>query len=50
MHLPTPKNHYVKDVQPNSDIPIFAAPAERIVHYNRFNVIDQGENAMMDSR
>lgn len=42
--------YYVKDVELNSDIPIFAMTVERIVYYNRFNVIDQRETAMMDPR
>ena len=50
VNLPTPKNHYAKDVQLTSDIPIFATSGGKIVYYNRFNVLDQRETAMMDSR
>lgn len=50
VNLPTPKNHFAKDVQLSSDIPIFATSGEKIVYYNRFNVVDQRETAMMDSR
>ena len=50
VHLPAPKNHYAKDVELKRDIPVLATSGERIVYYNRFNVVDQRETAMMDSR
>lgn len=50
LYLPAPRNHFAKDVEVDTDIPIFATSGEKIIFYNRFNAIDQRETAMMDSR
>ena len=50
VNLPSPKNHFVKDVCISSDIPIFATGKAPIQFVGRYNVSDERENEMMTVR
>jgi len=50
VHLPTPKNHYSKDIALSKDIPVFATGKAQIKYVGKFNAEDERETAMMDSR
>ena len=50
VHLPSPKNHYAKDLCISSDVPILATSKERITYVGRNFQTDPVENAMMDAR
>ena len=48
--LPSPKNHFAKDVVIDSDVPIFATNKSPITYKGPFNVEDERETDMMNSR
>ena len=50
VHLPAPKNHYSKDIEVKSDIPVFATGIDRIKFITKYNMENERETAMMDSR
>lgn len=51
-HFPTPKNHYASDlcIEISNTIPIFATSKESIKYIGKFNMHDDVETEMMDSR
>ena len=48
--LPAPKNHFAKDVVIDTDVPIFATSKSPIIYKGPFNVEDERETDMMNSR
>ncbi|CAB4020514.1 Hypothetical predicted protein [Paramuricea clavata] len=48
--LPAPKNHFANDVVISSDVPIFATSKAPIVYKGPYNVEDERETEMMNSR
>ena len=50
VNLPAPKNHFATDVTIEGDIPIFATSKEIVKHSGKFNLPDDREQEMMDSR
>lgn len=50
VHLPSPKNHYSKDITISSDVPVFATAKSCIEYRDRFNATDPLENDMMSVR
>jgi hypothetical protein len=48
--LPAPKNHFATDVVISSDVPIFATSKAPIVFKGPYNVEDECETEMMNSR
>lgn len=50
VHLPTPKNHFNKDICLNTDIPVFATGKSQIKFIGRFNAEDERETEMMSVR
>ena len=50
VNLPAPKNHFVKDVTVDSDVPVFATSKAIITYHGPYNAEDSIENDMMASR
>lgn len=50
LHLPAPKSHYSKDILFDRDTPIFATSKERITFLGKYNLPDERETEMMNSR
>lgn len=50
VHLPAPKNHFVKDICIDTDVPIFATGKARITYVGRYNSSDDRETEMMSVR
>ena len=50
VNLPAPKNHFVKDVCIDSDVPVFATSKEIIMYRGPYQTEDSVENDMMASR
>ena len=50
VHLPSPKNHFAKDVCINQDTPIFATSKSEIVYSGKHNQSDYLEDDMMAAR
>lgn len=50
VHLPSPKNHYAKDICIDHDIPIFATGKSRITYIGRYQTADERETEMMSVR
>ena len=48
--LPAPKNHFANDVVISSAVPIFATSKAPIVYKGPYNVEDERETEMMNSR
>ena len=50
VNLPAPKNHFVKDLCIDSDVPVFATSKEIILYRGPYQTEDSVENDMMASR
>ena len=50
VHLPSPKNHYAKDICIQGDTPVVATGKSEITYTGRYNVTDEVENEMMSVR
>ena len=50
VHLPSPKNHFSKDITVSTDVPIFATSKSQIRYRGKYNTSDGIEDDMMDSR
>ena len=50
MHIPSPKNHFSKDVCINQDTPIFATSKREVVYSGKHNQRDYMEDDMMATR
>ena len=50
VHLPSPKNHYVRDICISTDVPIFATGKARITFVGKYNTNDERETEMMAAR
>ena len=50
VHLPSPKNHYVKDVCIDRDTPIVCTGKAEITYVGKYNATDAIENEMMSVR
>lgn len=50
VHLPSPKNHYAKDICIEGDTPVVATGKSEIKYTGRYNVTDEVENEMMAVR
>jgi len=48
--LPAPKNHFSSDIESTGDTPIFATGKEKVKYKGIYNMVDDRETAMMDSR
>jgi len=48
--LPAPKNHFSSDIEITGDTPIFATGKEKVKYKGNYNMVDDRETAMMDSR
>lgn len=50
VHLPSPKNHYNRDIAITADTPIFATGKSEITYVGKYNTTDITENEMMAVR
>lgn len=50
VHLPSPKNHYSKDIVIKHDVPIFATGKGKITYVGRYQTTDERETEMMSVR
>ena len=50
VHLPSPKNHYAKDLCIDHDVPIFATGKSQIIYEGRYQTKDERETEMMSVR
>ena len=48
--LPAPKNHFLKDVVIDTDVPVFATTKAPILYRGPYNMEDEWETKMMNSR
>ncbi|XP_065060099.1 uncharacterized protein LOC135687470 [Rhopilema esculentum] len=50
VHLPSPKNHFAKDVCITTDVPIFATGKSEVTYIGKYNQTDDRETEMMAAR